>query len=824
MRIAVFTKKHKLCSFLRLSLVVLFFLILYPYNLTAKTVLKVGVYNNQPTVFMNENGVAKGLFIDVLEKIAIEEDWALEYVPEHFSVLFGKLQDGSIDLMPGVAFSEKRKGIIDFNAITVMANWAELYTPNDGQITSLSELEGKVLAVKAGDIHFYALKKMTESFNISCRFFEADEYETVFEMLEAHVVDVGVVNRLFGNSNSKTYNVFATPIIFNPIEMRYAAPKRTNEEVLNTIDSSLLLYKRDENSIYYQALNRYFAVDTPPILPRWFWAAMWGAMVVSLCLFSLVILFRYQVKRRTLELIRTNNQLEGQIEERKRAEEELRKIARVVEASPDAMALFDNNHFHMFVNDAYRKMVAKSDLDLSSVTIQEFFNADFMENKLAELLHSCLTGSVVQIQIVRKIASGSSSYWSMTFNPYYSTNDTIGGYVVDIRDVTEQVELGDSLKNAQKMEAIGMLAGGVAHDLNNILSGLVSYPDMLLLGRSPDDRITKSLKTIKRSGERAAAIVNDLLTLARRGVGGAVVLNLNEVVEDFVDSPEYKGMLSGKPAVEVSQELGGQLLNTCGSSIHIMKIIMNLFINAIEAMTEKGVVTIATENVFLEQDYPGYELIPAGEYATMSVGDTGVGLSSDEINKIFEPFYTRKIMGRSGTGLGMSVVWGTIKDHDGYIDIQSEPSNGSVFTLYFPTTREAIPEVEEANISHFPGEGQKVLVVDDMEEQRDLASALLNCLGYEVEVVASGEEAIEICRSKSVDLLLLDMIMPGGINGFETYEKICSINPQQKAIIASGFSDRASVERAQELGAGTYIKKPYTVDVLAKEIYLELHR
>lgn len=786
--------------------------------------MKVGVYNNQPTVFVDGNGVAKGLFIDVLEKIASEEDWTLEYVPAHFSVLFEKLQDGSIDLMPGVAFSEKRKGIIDFNAITVMANWAELYTSNDVEITSLSELEGKVLAVKAGDIHFRALKKMTESFNISCRFFEADEYDTVFEMLEAQVVDVGVVNRLFGNRKSKSYNVLATPIIFNPIEMRYAAPKAKSEELLNTIDSSLLLFKRNENSIYYQALNRYFAVDTPSKLPGWFWSAMWGSVFVSLCLFSLTILFRYQVKRRTLELTKANRQLEGQIEERKRVEEELGKIARVVEASSDAMALFDDNHFHMFVNDAYRQMVVNSDTDLSSVTIQEFFDADFMENKLAELLKACLSGSVIQVQILRSVAQANPSYWNMKFSPYYSTTDTIGGYVIDIRDVTEQVELENSLKNAQKMEAIGVLAGGVAHDLNNILSGLVSYPDMLLLGRSPDDPITKSLKTIKRSGERAAAIVHDLLTLARRGVGGAVVLSLNAVVKDFVHSPEYEEMLATNPKIEVSQDLDEQLLNIHGSSIHIMKIIMNLFNNAIEAMTEKGVVTITTENVFLEQDRSGYELIPVGEYATISVADTGVGLSSDEISKIFEPFYTRKIMGRSGTGLGMSVVWGTIKDHDGYIDIQSELGKGAVFTLYFQTTREVLPEVEEANISHYLGEGQKVLVVDDMEEQRDLARVLLNRLGYEVEVAASGEEAIELCQSTNFDLLLLDMIMPGGINGFKTYENICFFNPQQKAIIASGFSDRACLARAQELGAATYIKKPYTVDVLAKEVYLELNR
>ena len=170
----------------------------------------------------------------------------------------------------------------------------------------------------------------------------------------------------------------------------------------------------------------------------------------------------------------------------------------------------------------------------------------------------------------------------------------------------------------------------------------------------------------------------------------------------------------------------------------------------------------------------------------------------------------------------MAVVWGTIKDLNGYIDIISAPGKGTEFVLYFPATRQKIAESDSIELRSYKGNGQKVLVIDDMEEQRDLASRILILLGYSVTAVSSGEEAVDLCSAQRFDLIILDMIMPGGMDGGATYEKISELRPGQKAVIASGFSDNNSVRRAQDLGAGVYIKKPYTVESLAKAIYQEL--
>jgi signal transduction histidine kinase len=381
------------------------------------------------------------------------------------------------------------------------------------------------------------------------------------------------------------------------------------------------------------------------------------------------------------------------------------------------------------------------------------------------------------------------------------------------------------LKRAQKIEAMGTLAGGVAHDLNNILSGLVSYPELLLREITRDSHLYKPLRTIQRSGEKAAAIVQDLLTLARRGVSVAEVVSLNRVVEDYLKSPEYQKTTSFHPQISIQLDLNTNLLNIVGSPIHLSKTLMNLVSNAVEAMPEGGRVTISTTNQYIDTPLQGYDNIEEGDYVVVTVADTGIGIPPNDLDHIFEPFYTKKVMGRSGTGLGMAVVWGTVKDHKGYIDVNSREGQGTVIKLYFPATRQRLrDDPTVCDIEACRGRGESVLVIDDVEEQREIASEMLTTLGYRVETVSSGEAAIEYLKAHPIDLLVLDMIMDPGLDGLETYKIILAFKPGQKAIIASGFSETARVKAALELGAGTYIKKPYLINVISAAVRAELDR
>jgi CheY-like chemotaxis protein len=260
-----------------------------------------------------------------------------------------------------------------------------------------------------------------------------------------------------------------------------------------------------------------------------------------------------------------------------------------------------------------------------------------------------------------------------------------------------------------------------------------------------------------------------------------------------------------------------------GSPVHPSKTIMNLISNAAEAMSNGGEIIITTENRYIDSSLKGFDAVEEGDYATITVADTGIGISTENIERIFEPFYTKKTMGRSGTGLGMAVVWGTVKDHSGYIDVQSELGDGSTFTLYFPVTRKQLP-IEKQCISAetYKGNGESILIVDDIKEQREIASGMLQKLGYNVTTVPSGEDALNYMQDNAADLLVLDMIMQPGMDGLETYQKILQHHPEQKAVIASGFSESDKVKEAQNIGAGVYVKKPYSFENIGMAVKGEL--
>jgi CheY-like chemotaxis protein len=252
---------------------------------------------------------------------------------------------------------------------------------------------------------------------------------------------------------------------------------------------------------------------------------------------------------------------------------------------------------------------------------------------------------------------------------------------------------------------------------------------------------------------------------------------------------------------------------------------MNLLYNAAESMPDGGNVFISLENRYIDRSIGGYDAVDEGDYIVLTVSDTGIGIAPNDMKRIFEPFYTKKVMGRSGTGLGMSVVWGTVKDHNGYIDIQSTVGEGTTFTLYFPATRrESAGEKSLLTFEDYKGKGESILVVDDVAEQREIASEMLKKLGYAVTSVSSGEEAIDYIKDNSADLLVLDMIMDPGIDGLETYKRIHKLCPGQKAIIVSGFMETDRAREAQKLGAGAYVKKPYLIEKIGTTVRDELNR
>ncbi len=402
--------------------------------------------------------------------------------------------------------------------------------------------------------------------------------------------------------------------------------------------------------------------------------------------------------------------------------------------------------------------------------------------------------------------------------------------VGSVQDITERKcaedenrSIEERLQRSEKMEALGKLAGGVAHDLNNVLGVLSGYSELLMERIPEGNPLRQYAANILKSSEKCAAIIQDLLTLARRSVVVSEVVELNSIIANLLVAPEFNGLRDYHSQVTFKTDMGKDLLNINGSPVHLEKTVMNLVSNAAEAIIGSGEVKIQTENRYLDKTVRSYDTVNEGDYVVLTVSDTGRGITAADLDKIFEPFYTKKSMGRSGTGLGLAIVWGTVKDHNGYIDVQSIEGRGTTFTLYFPVTKERVREdAKQIVIEQYIGHGELVLVVDDIQDQRAVAVSILERLGYQANSVSSGEEAVEYLKNNKVDILVLDMIMEPGIDGLETYRQIIDINPHQKAIIVSGFSETDRVKEAQKLGAGAYVKKPYVMEKIGLAIQDEL--
>lgn len=390
--------------------------------------------------------------------------------------------------------------------------------------------------------------------------------------------------------------------------------------------------------------------------------------------------------------------------------------------------------------------------------------------------------------------------------------------------------LQERAASARRMESLCVLAGGVAHDLNNVLGPLVGLPDVMLAelaqfdGRPQSTAVLRAdLETMRSASLRASQTIKDLLTLSRQGRTVKERLDLNRTTLDCLGTMSAHGLRETYPRLSITYDTARVPLVVCGSETHIARAVTNLVRNALEAMAGAGEVRIKTFEVTLAQPVRGYETVPAGNYAVVAVSDTGVGIASHEIGWIFEPFTSKKRMSETnGTGLGLAIVHGVIKEHEGFVDVVSEVGVGTTFTLYFPRVKESLLP-DEGGVAATNGGSARILVVDDEPVQLRTARRLLTPLGYFVETVSSGEAAVSLFAEASslgrspFDLVLLDMILGGCLDGLQVFDEIRRQFPMQRGIVVSGHAPNERVERALAEGL-CWLAKPYTGQDLANAV------
>ncbi|MGE3467914.1 MAG: PAS domain-containing protein, partial [Pyrinomonadaceae bacterium] len=383
-------------------------------------------------------------------------------------------------------------------------------------------------------------------------------------------------------------------------------------------------------------------------------------------------------------------------------------------------------------------------------------------------------------------------------------------------DITERKQLEDQFRQSQKMEAIGVLAGGIAHDFNNLLTAINGYSDLTLRKMPVDDPLRANIEEVKNAGDRAAVLTSQLLAFSRKQVLNPIVHNVNTVISNI------ENMLRRiiKENIELRTSLDPNLGNVRADPGQIEQVVMNLTLNARDAMPNGGLLTIKTETTYLEESYVGQHLeIKPGNFVKITVADTGEGISPEVKSHIFDPFFTTKEVGK-GTGLGLSTVYGIVKQSGGDIMVYSEVGHGTTFKIYLPCVDENVeqPKWPEPPQEHQRGTGT-ILLVEDEDIVRNLVIAVLTGAGYKVLDAASGDEGLAICRSYTdpIHLLLSDVIMPK-MGGIELKAHVAKLRPEISVLFMSGYTDESLAHRGIYDEDVAFIEKPFTPDALARKV------
>jgi len=494
-------------------------------------------------------------------------------------------------------------------------------------------------------------------------------------------------------------------------------------------------------------------------------------------------------------------------EEADRSKQMYRTLA---EHSTDIICRLDRDHRVLYINRAVEDITGIEPSFFIGRTVREIHLGGSGSNTLEAQLDNVLqTGQPLQTEI-----EYDSSLGPLVFDVRL-VPETVGGSAQTVlataRDITETRRLQEFASRAQRLETAGRIAGQVAHDFNNLLGPLVAYPTLIRDELDADHPVMEYVDDMERAAEQISDINQQLLTLGRRGHYNLEPIDINTIV-----AQTCRQMPPPSEGVTLDLNLADNLMNVRGGSSQILRVVSNLLANAYDSVGTFGTVTVRTENFYVDVAIGRLWPVPVGEYVKLTIADTGPGIPASILPHIFDPFFTTKTTDRQrGSGLGLSVVHTVVEDHHGYVDCQTEETKGTSMFIYLPITRD-VPEVTA--VDQIAGGTERILIADDDQVQREVSLRLLEKLGYLVQAVSSGELAAAWLSEHSCDLLILDMIMPGGMDGTDTLRAVLARIPDQKSLIVSGYAESSRVNEALALGARGFVRKPLTLKSIAHAV------
>ena len=507
------------------------------------------------------------------------------------------------------------------------------------------------------------------------------------------------------------------------------------------------------------------------------------------------------------------------IAESKRLENVQRRLATAVEHAAEGVLITDIDGTIEYVNKACERLTGYEKEELLGRNPRMLKSGEHDGAFYRQMWKTIKAGKVWSGSMINRKKDGRLCHEETTISPVRDSSGKIVNFVAVKRDITEHLELSKQLLQAQKMEAVGTLAGGVAHDFNNILQVALGYSDLILSHEDLSPRHRRDLLKIHESTLRGAELVQRLLTFSRKTDIKPQPLNLNHRVQDLRKMLER----TIPKMIDIQLSLSAELATINADPIQVDQILMNLAVNARDAMPEGGKLLIETNNVFLDEGYARIHLgAEAGQYVLLTVTDNGTGMGKETLEHIFEPFYTTKGLGE-GTGLGLAMVHGIVRQHGGHVRCYSEPGEGTNFRVYFPALM-GDEQPKAPAVRGVPrGGSETILLADDEELIRDLGSRILTRAGYNVIKASNGQEALDIYqrRAHEISLVILDVIMPI-MGGKKCLEGILSLNPLAKVIIASGFSSSGPHKDVLSAGAKAFVDKPFDMRRMLEAVRMVL--
>jgi len=531
-----------------------------------------------------------------------------------------------------------------------------------------------------------------------------------------------------------------------------------------------------------------------------------------------------QIVTMIIKATQQKKELENEIAERKRIENSLReseeRYRNVVETSPDIILVMD-----LSANILIGNMRAATLFDITESVMVEnlrsFLHQSEQEN-LKRILDSVIRiGRIHNVDCIMLKKDGRSFNAEISLSLLKTGSGEPKNIMAIIKDVTdlksaeiEKARFEEQFRTIYKMEAVGQLAGGIAHDFNNILGAISGYADIILHRYGSDEKLKKYSSMILSAATRAADLTSKLLTFSRKSKMQLAAIDVHTILTDMRDLLTHT--IDKKITINASFAATDPVIN--GDASQFQSAVMNLALNSRDAMPDGGVLTIRTGNHVVDKEFSksrAYTVAP-GYYVFVEVSDSGTGIDEQLMPHLFEPFFTTKDIGK-GTGLGLASVYGTVKSHRGYIDVKSKKGEGTTFTMYLPVSRTVLDQKSEKVSEIQKGKGH-IVVVDDERFILEATEEMLSWIGYRVSLAQTGDAAVEIAKSEVVDLMIIDLMMPG-MNGIETYKKVKSFNPRIKALLSTGYNVDDEEQAIMNEGFSAIIQKPFVSAQLAQIVY-----